>query len=433
MFRYFGKNTAFIIIAMLAFAPHAYSGDFKETKKALKAALDAKDEDAAVEATVALGGYDNLEAVKTLLALALGVESRSVFEAAVTALANITDEKGLNYIHKVAEGKDWRLRSIAAQVFAETDSDSAREAIIKLLSDKYEVVVREAIAAAVRQDKPEVFVPPLIVLLERKHKEQDLTWIAVRKALIALTGEDYEQPEDWKKAWKTLEEELKSRKKKPAKENTGDGPGFKTERMKELPRFFGTEIYSKRILFLIDVSGSMKIQEIPFIGETRLELVQIELCRCIDKLDGRAKFNVIAFSNSVKEWKKKSGASVLVAATTGNKRAAKKFVSRLQPSGHTYTDEALKAAMKDPEVDTIVLLSDGAPYKPKKPGEELSSDFIDSILKWVEINNRFRKIIIGTFGFESLEEEEKGKIALEFLKKLADQTGGKFKGISLDQ
>jgi len=432
--RRFLPLSVFLFAFLVLMAAQALADKVDDAKKKLKAALDSGDESAAVEAVMELGNCNNAAAVKQLLVLALTTENPKILEAAKESLSACTGEEALTQLLKAVQSKDWRLRALTAGVLGGIDSSRARDAIVGLMSDKKPEVVREAILAAIRQDKAATFVDPLIRLLEREIKEQGLTWVAVRKALIALTGEDYEKPSDWKKAWATIKEETESdrRKKEKPAEKDGNGPGFKTKRKKSPPRFFGAEIYSKRVLFVIDVSSSMKIKEIPFIGESRLELVQMELAKCIKKLDKRARFNVIAFSNRVIPWQKTGPKSSLVPASSKNKRAAIKFVAALSPNGHTYTDEALESAFEESEADTIILLSDGAPYKPKEPREPLSQELMDSILKWVEINNRFRKVIIDTFGFESLAEDKDGKTALEFLKNLAAKTKGSFKGIKTE-
>ena len=71
----------------------------------------------------------------------------------------------------------------------------------------------------------------------------------------------------------------------------------------------------------------------------------------------------------------------------------------------THTDEALRAAFAEKDVDTIYLLSDGAPYK-LEHGSSVSVKFIQDIIAWVARENRFRKVKIHTFGFEEVAEED---------------------------
>ena len=187
----------------------------------------------------------------------------------------------------------------------------------------------------------------------------------------------------------------------------------------DIPTFFGREITSKRVMFVLDVSGSMMEGSPP-----RINLVKEELKKVIEKLSSETKFNIIAFGSKVLVWSKKK----MVQATDAAKKKAKKFVDSFEASGLTHTDEALKAAFAVKDVDTIYLLSDGAPYRAEH-GESLSISFIESILEWTAKANRFRRIRIHTLGFEEIAEQQGGQICVDFLKRLAKDSGGKFTNI----
>jgi uncharacterized protein YegL len=152
----------------------------------------------------------------------------------------------------------------------------------------------------------------------------------------------------------------------------------------------------------------------------RIERVKRELAKCIKELPSSVRFNIIAFSDKVKLWSPK-----LVKAEDSAKSTAIGWVSSLKADGDTHTDDALKAAFNDPEVDTIYLLSDGQPFKAGTPVD------VEPILEWVKSNNRFRKVIINTFGFENAKKTPNMdvKAMMQLLKGLADMTGGKFTDI----
>ncbi|MCA8963190.1 MAG: hypothetical protein KDC38_21860, partial [Planctomycetes bacterium] len=88
-----------------------------------------------------------------------------------------------------------------------------------------------------------------------------------------------------------------------------------------------------------------------------------------------------------------------------------------------------------PEIDTIVLLSDGCPSKAGHKWKELIEKILVDVPKW----NALPKIEIDTFGFEGEGElppgQQRGKPDPEdpkpedliaFLKKLAEDSGGKY-------
>ena len=90
------------------------------------------------------------------------------------------------------------------------------------------------------------------------------------------------------------------------------------------------------------------------------------------------RFNMIAFESSVHPWSKR-----LVHAKPAKRRAALRFVDKLETGGSTNLWDALRAAVKDKDVDTLVILSDGAP----------NTD-INIIRRWFLQQNRARMILL---------------------------------------
>lgn len=124
--------------------------------------------------------------------------------------------------------------------------------------------------------------------------------------------------------------------------------------------FFGIRIRSNRIIFIIDVSGSMeeptrtRYEDVR--GMPRMQRAQEELIACLTNLSQDTFFNILPFSDKVRPWQKG-----LTQRTEENFRDAKKFTGGLKPTGGTNLVGSLDAAFEDPEVDTIFLLSDGEP------------------------------------------------------------------------
>ena len=261
-------------------------------------------------------------------------------------------------------------------------------------------------------------VDALIDLLEAQQKRKGILWLTTLEAIKCLTGSrrEFLDAADWRNWWR-------ARGKKPLTqkelEKEKGGADEKMRRHKtSAPQFFGREIASRRVVFVMDVSGSMELGK-----PSRLKRVQQELERCVEHLPPNARFNIIAFNHKVLVWQKH-----LVRATDKNKRMACRFIDSFVAEGQTHTDEALHAAFSIKDVDNIILLSDGAPYK-LEHGETVSVKFIQEILEWVRKENRFRKVRIDTFGFEEVADEEDGEILVKFLRRLAEDNGGVFTNI----
>jgi hypothetical protein len=154
--------------------------------------------------------------------------------------------------------------------------------------------------------------------------------------------------------------------------------------------FAGLPIRSDRIAFLIDLSGSMWKNDEG--GKTRKEIVDAELARALGGLDARAQFNVIPFTDAPIPWQPK-----LAPATPENvKRALAFFTGRRDQGKGNYWD-AMELALADPEVDTIVVLGDGAPSGGRRWNLELMKSLFAE-------RNRYRKVavdaaLVGASGF----------------------------------
>ena len=168
-----------------------------------------------------------------------------------------------------------------------------------------------------------------------------------------------------------------------------------------------------------------KMQDPSVWGEKRKRIVRTkkELIRVLKMLQKTVKFNIIAFSDEIKSFSKKG----LTKATAANRKKAIAWVEKLTANGLTHTDDALKEAFKDKEVDTIILLSDGAPThvggegRAEWGGHRDSMSIINAIFEWLKNENKFRKVTIHTLGFVGAN--------FEFMEKLARENNGKFKEI----
>ena len=211
---------------------------------------------------------------------------------------------------------------------------------------------------------------------------------------------------------------------------------------------------STRVLFIIDVSGSMEDHVVErekfdagYESYQKLEIVKTELRNTIKALAKNTIFNIVAFATNVKTFRKG-----LVPAHIINRKAADNFVRRLRPIGgseavdmgavglgggvalgKTNTYKALMFAFGiDPDkqkttqvftggnsrtmirrrkLDTVFFLSDGKPSHGK---------LVDTneILKEVTEINKMYRIVFHTIAI--------GQFQKEFLLKLARQNGGTF-------
>lgn len=125
--------------------------------------------------------------------------------------------------------------------------------------------------------------------------------------------------------------------------------------------FFGIRVISHRVIFILDVSGSMeerlRTSYMGEEGETRLAFAKREMIAAIQRLEKGTFFNLVTFSNDTDSWTP-SGMSL---STDENIDSAVAYTQKMKPGGGTNLFGALRKAFEDPEVDTIFVLSDGEP------------------------------------------------------------------------
>lgn len=324
----------------------------------------------------------------------------------VRALGQIGGEGTKEVVLNAAASEDWRIRLAAAEVILIHFRDGrALSAMRKLLADE-KPIVREVAAVAAGDWKMEPLFDELIVLmregnLRAKQKSYE--------AMKAIAGKDFGYaPDVWAKWWKD--------KQKGDLNAAGD---IKERKQVTVATYYNFKIFSDRVLFVIDVSGSMKW---PDYKPNRIDVAKRELVKAIKALDEKTLFNMATFAGHVNMWHKKGE----VAATAGNKERALKWIDgNLLPRGATNTYGALMEGLEqNPKVDTIFFLSDGIPSTGKY-------EIPEEILVKLRYANRFRKVIFNTvaiaMGKPAIEKAEKYEDPDEmyaFMKMIADWNGG---------
>ena len=267
------------------------------------------------------------------------------FEAA-RALAKIGNESVAGSIAPLLGDSDALVRMAAIDCVGKLPLRALAKDLVPLLDDK-EWQVQSAAVTAVGVVRPQGAVQPLIDLMRKSGRLQ----IECSEALFRVTGLDFGlDPDRWQKQWDVLmgiegwriptEEELAKRAASRAKYD--ELYGAKTKRN----TFAGIPTTSTRVLFIIDVSGSMDdlvVERDKFEdhdGYEKFLIVSDHLTETIDTLTSDTYFDIVAFATDVKAWKKK-----LVSANIVNRASAKAWVERLKPLGGTEDQELASAGL----------------------------------------------------------------------------------------
>ncbi len=368
--------------------------------------------------------------------------------ACIAALGKLHAKAATPMLLKGMTQSDPVVRIAVLDAFAEIADPTANAAALAQLKDPA-WQVRVAAVGALGRIRQKESVQPLI---DQLRAESGRLRDDVKKALISITTSDLgDNADKWQEYW----DKWKDRFKVPSDEEVRKArEAFEATQARYNPGaddFAGVPTKSKRIVYVIDISGSMedpilnkekfKLQGRTYSDYIKLEIVKYELVRTIKGLDDTVFFNIITFASKVKPWK-----TGLVQANILNRNNAADWVSKLKPIGgssqnlkkkaglanaaggglgKTNTYEALMTALDSKalqagydtnlgsQVDTIFFLSDGDPTEGPITEPE-------RILDEVKRVNLVRKITINTI---NIGNNERGKM---LMKALSSQNGGTF-------
>lgn len=413
-----------------ALADKLSNATFNTWCRKIKDALKKKDEKEAIETIGKLAEDDSERVAKFLFLLSSRYYTPEFLEAIKQALARISDHDGKRYIVSHAPTAKIGLQPVLAQVLGAYGSEDAFNVLLKYLESRKAGTVLEA-AKVIARRRDSRAVDKLITALEKwQDKDKDVR-AELRYALINCTGshgDGLDRAEDWRTYWK-----------KQKSSGASDRPAATANPKR--PKFFGTTVSSMRFVFIIDISGSMRVVD-PGLGsissdtgtgttpadeveperervqgETRIKRTKAELVKAIKQLTDDVKFNIIAYNDKLHPWKPS-----LQEANAANKNLAIEYAKKLKASGLTFTDAALREAFKNKDADNFILLSDGAPtHEGGEPrvewdGHRDSKEIIEKIHQEVAELNRLHNVRIDTIGFSTAN--------MKFMRKLAEDNGG---------
>jgi len=453
------------------------SKEWRSLSKKARKALKRRDAGTVASLVAEVAGDDSVRAVE-LIGTLYKLDNASVYSACKDALASISEPAAVKHMAlKLGKGGgSWTFRVLLADAFAQRSDDETMDALCKSLSDKRSEVARATIEAILsRRDKRAV--SPLIDLLEslEKRKKGELIYNQVMDALVSLTGESLDAAVDWRNWWSIKKDSFAV----PERPTTGKKAKKIEGTAERRPKFFGSELKSKRIVFVIDVSGSMQATDpapsggaparpesgggggaakpAPTSGSrVRIDRAKFQLSRAIEMLPKGTHFSVLAYNGALAagQYPKKTDpiqpkvggrqwlhiwSPKLMPSNAKSRKSAVDFVGGFKAEGGTFTFTALRMAFQIKGVDNIILLSDGAPNDYDGPTQMTP----DQIVAEIKNINKFRRVRIDTFGFDpagaGAAPAGRGSVPggagmanplVEFLKKLAEQNSGKFTPIS---
>lgn len=441
----------FVVALPVSVPVPALAADLAPLRQALVDAVKAKDAARVLAAAEALVKEGSTTSAEILIIDGLLSGDPRAEEAVRAALAKVPAGPAFDWLCTSAtEHERFEVRDQLVRVLAPRKERGAFAAVLTALFDESDGVKTSAILAVEGIGERRA-IPHLVKALEREEeRERELGQIAseIRRVLNLWTGQDLFGSGEFDDLWRQHEKELLDPENQ-VKEDPLAGVELITRGTSvevKTPEFFGQELLTQHVVFVLDTSISMKAEDPPPLAgdpsepgsggkeggtsvggdgkkrgggadpagghgsRQRLRRVQNELVRLVSDLPARFRFDILSYDQEVSEFSKG-----LQPATPETKRRAIAFVRAFDADGETWTDSALEKAFEVPGVRTIVLLSDGMPYRSDKPIH------VPSLLDWVDERNRFEHIEIHTIGFAA----SSGEVG-SFLKELARRNRGNY-------
>jgi HEAT repeat protein len=369
-----------------------------DIEKHLESALgdsDPKVREAAVSQVIHISGGRG----KPVLAAAVlrGREGRPR-AAALLGLAGLAPEESRALAGKVLADRTMEARVAAMEVIGSGPEGEALAVLRSGLDDPNWSVRLTAVRLLAGIRRPEAIDALIGALGTEKGRMRE----EAGEALVRLTGVGFaDDPEVWEKWWAGARSDFEFPEKRVVVRAEADASAA---------TFHSVPFRSEGVAFVLDRSRSMRDHLDREEAGTKGELVETELERTLRRLNTPAKFLLVAFRTEPVPFTPRP-----VTASCGARQKAITWFKKLPPQGRTNLFDALAMTLMAEEIDTVFLLTDGAP----SAGTFQSRT---EILAEVARLNRYRKAAIHTI---EIGGEATGKRWKGFLKELATANGGK--------
>ena len=315
------------------------------------------------------------------------------------AIGAAGDQRFVDNLHALLEHKDLRVQIDAIRGLEGAGSQTSVPVLLAMFKQDVSWPVRIALLSALGGIPAKESIGPILMFLNNEdgRLRQDAVY-----ALASIAGGLPEgNPYDWSGWWalhrETFQVNPSATKMFRQRYHVKDMPVI------PLADFYGIEIISSRMVFVLDTSASMRGEKIEKLKETMALTVQ--------GLPLDLMFNVVDFGGMLRVMKPGS----LIEAKHVSK--ASNIIQGFTTTLGTRTFDAMEVAANLPVMDTMVYLSDGAP---------VAGQFQNwaRIIRALDILNRYRPISIhtvhysvgggggGSSGMQSLADRNVGTAAV---------------------
>lgn len=273
--------------------------------------------------------------------------------AVLCASGEADEMERFDILRKSARNREAAVRAVTATLLLDVEDDSLHEGRFVLLGKLVEDSARVVRAKAIETCARIACKHAAGLLIERiGHEANARLRRRIVQLLQKISGTKHrEDPRPWQAWLQRLPEDWKGRYVGNFRLDVAGKDARGRLRSAVTPAL---PVLSDRLSFLIDLSGS--IWQVRSDGKTKKEKVDEKLREALGRLPEDARFNVIPFTSHPLPWKER-----LMKANRRNVAMALRSFEDLRESGSGNIWDAIQLALQDPETDTLILLTDGAP------------------------------------------------------------------------
>lgn len=337
------------------------------------------------------------------------VEIRQLVIAALSKMSGEAASKRL--IERFKNCNDWMIRAGIANALESVDREDALKALLEQLKKEKEPTVKVAIldALAKRAKTDEIaraaveevqnreswqvqFAALQLIrklqlreavegVIEGLAKADGRLQVDFQETLMALTGVDKGiLATAWRAWWDQNKESVKAGTYEPR-------PEEKARKAAGFTSFFGIPVVSKRVVFVLDRSGSMAQPadfDLPIEtsggkippelekpkGMRKIDIARWQLKKVLYLLPDGTQFNIVFYNQAFEVFKPH-----LITLNPAVRQEAGAYIDALEPSGATNLFDSMERALSfargddgrlsKEAIDTVYLLSDGLPNRGK--------------------------------------------------------------------
>ena len=337
-----------------------------------------------------LAGLDSDDARGYLLGTALASARSDALRARLAQLLSADREApGKPFLDALKKERADGVKAALLASLGRLSLDDAQVGdVVKYVEDRSERVRLAAVHALASLHR----VEGIAAIVKRMPQEEGRTLAEMARSLESLTGETFGAHADVWQRWYESRGATFSPADLPPRDEDGHIRRERADSEDSGGFFYGIPQVSRKIIYVIDVSGSMK-NEVG--GRTRLEGCKEELSRAISQLDRRAVFNVILFNHDVTVWKPAMQEAGLLGKEGSAREEARAFYGPVGPESSTNIYDALRSAFDltgvddrkrnaELKADTIYLLTDGSPTTPDGQMDD-TNKILEAARKWNDL------------------------------------------------